>query len=166
MILSAIVAVAANHAIGRDNQMPWHLPDDLKFFKRTTMGKPVLMGRKTFQSLGRPLPGRLNIVVSRQPSLSLPEGVLLFNDIDQAVEYLTSLPVEEAFIIGGGDIFRKTLPLIQRVYLTRIHADIPDADVFFPALDPALWKQVWEEHHDPDARHAYPFTFQQYERML
>ena len=95
MILSAIVAVSDNNSIGRDNQLPWHLPEDLKFFKRTTLGKPVLMGRKTFESLGRPLPGRLNIVVSTQKNLVLPEGVLLFHNIDEAVARLEQENTEE-----------------------------------------------------------------------
>ena len=105
MILSAIVAIAQNNAIGKDNQLPWHLPDDLRFFKKTTMGKPVLMGRKTFESLGKPLPGRLNIVVSHQENLQLPEGVLLYNNLEKALKRLEEEPVDEAFIIGGGKNF-------------------------------------------------------------
>src|SRR5580698_6093093 len=105
MVLSFIVAVSDNNAIGRQNALPWQLPEDLKFFKRTTMGKPVLMGRKTFESLGRPLPGRLNIVLSGSKELKLPEGVLLYDDINQAIERLQNENTEEGFIIGGGKIF-------------------------------------------------------------
>jgi len=115
MTLSAIVALDENNAIGRDNQLPWHLPEDLKFFKRTTFGKPVLMGRKTYDSLGKPLPGRLNIVVSGQKDLSLPEGVLLYNDLNAAIERLKEEEVEEGFIIGGGKIFAETLPITDRL---------------------------------------------------
>src|ERR1700755_1661370 len=105
MIISFIVAVSENNAIGRNNTLPWYLPEDLKFFKRTTMGKPVVMGRKTFESLGRPLPGRLNIVLTNNKDFVAPEGVLVYNDINAAVERLKREPVEESFIIGGGQIF-------------------------------------------------------------
>jgi dihydrofolate reductase len=165
MILSFIVAVSDDNAIGRNNTLPWYLPDDLKFFKRTTMGKPVIMGRKTFESLGRELPGRLNIVLSSNKNLVLPEGVLLFDDINAAIERLKSEPSEECFIIGGGKIFETTMPMVDRMYITRVHTTVPDADAFFPAIDHTHWKLTWEEKHNADAQNAYAFDFQQYDRI-
>lgn len=165
MILSAIVAIARNQAIGKNNQLPWHLPDDLKFFKKTTMGKPVLMGRKTFESLGRPLPGRLNMVLSTQKNLQLPEGVLLYNNLSDALQRLDSEPVDEAFVIGGSAIFDATMDTIDRLYVTRVDTVVADADAFFPDIDHTHWKLVWEEHHTSDEKHPYDFTFQQYERI-
>jgi len=165
MILSAIVAVAEDGAIGRDNQLPWHLPEDLKFFKRTTMGKPVLMGRKTYDSLGKPLPGRLNIVVSNNKDLQLPEGVLLYNDLQKAIERLEEEKNDEVFIIGGGKIFADTIHQLDQLYITRVHTTVPDANAFFPHIDHSQWKLVWEEAHEADEKHAYPFIFQQYKRI-
>ncbi len=165
MILSFIVAVSENNAIGRHNTLPWHLPEDLKFFKRTTMGKPVIMGRKTFESLGRALPGRLNIVISRSKDLKLPEGVLLYDDINAAIERLQQENAEEGFIIGGGQIFEATMPLVDRMYITRVHTTVHDADAFFPNIDHTHWKLVWEEKHHVDDFHQYAFTFQKFERI-
>lgn len=165
MILSAIVAISENNAIGKDNQLPWHLPDDLKFFKKTTIGKPVLMGRKTFESLGKPLPGRLNIVVSHQQDLHLPEGVLLYNNLDEALKRLEQEPVDEAFVIGGGKIFEETINDLDRLYVTRVKTVIEGATAFFPEVDHTHWKLVWEEPHDADERHRYSFTFQKLERI-
>jgi dihydrofolate reductase len=164
MIISAIVAVSEDHAIGRDNQLPWHLPEDLKFFKRTTMGKPVLMGRKTFESLGKPLPGRLNIVLSRS-KVQLPEGVLLFHNLQEGISKLKQSDSEEVFIIGGGQIFAETMDSIDRLYITEVHTTVPDATAFFPAIDHSHWKLVWEEKHEADEKHQFAFTFRQYERV-
>src|SRR4051812_24907616 len=110
MVISGIVAAAEDNAIGKDNQLPWHLPEDLKFFKRTTLGKPVIMGRKTFESLGRPLPGRLNVVLSKTARLSLPEHVVLLHNVADAVRLMQDRNEEEVFIIGGGKIFEEALP--------------------------------------------------------
>lgn len=165
MILSAIVAIASDNAIGKDNQLPWHLPDDLKFFKKTTLGKPVLMGRKTFESLGKPLPGRLNIVVSGQADYQVPKGVLLYNNLPDALKRMEEESVDEGFVIGGGAIFQETLNDLDRLYLTRVETEVPDASAFFPEVDHTHWKLVWEEHHPADEKHAFPFTFQQLERI-
>ena len=165
MLLSAIVALSTNNAIGKDNQLPWHLPDDLKFFKRTTMGKPVLMGRKTYESMGKPLPGRLNIVVSHQKDLQLPEGVLLYNSLDEAIDRLEKEATDEAFIIGGGKIFEETMDQLDRLYVTNVKTVIEDATAFFPDIDHSHWKIVWEEDHAADEKHKYAFTFQQLERI-
>lgn len=165
MILSAIVAVSENNAIGVNNDLPWRLPDDLKFFKRTTMGCPVLMGRKTFESLGRPLPGRLNVVISRQKDLQLPEGVLLCNSLEEGIARIEQEGTEEGFVIGGGNIYKQAMPLLNKLYITQVHTMLDNADTFFPEVDKEKWQLTWEEHHDKDERHAYDFTFQKWERM-
>ncbi|MBC7553757.1 MAG: dihydrofolate reductase [Taibaiella sp.] len=164
MIVSFVVAAAENNAIGKDNTLPWRLPEDLKFFKRTTTGKAVVMGRKTYQSLGKPLPGRLNVVLSRTAGLALPEGVLLFADLKAALAALEETGIEEACIIGGGVIFELAMPLAERLYLTRVHA-VVDGDTFFPAIDHSHWLLKWEKKHEADEKHLYPFTFQEYERI-
>lgn len=165
MTVSAIVAVSSNHAIGRDNDLPWYLPEDLKFFKRTTMGKPVLMGRKTFESLGRPLPGRVNIVLSTQRDLSLPERVILCHTLEEGMERLKKEGNDEVFVIGGGKVFAEAMSLLDRLYVTKVDMNAQNADAFFPEIDPAQWRLVWEEPHQADERHAYNYTFQQYERI-
>jgi len=165
MIISAIVAATENNAIGKDNKLPWHLPDDLKFFKKTTLGKPVLMGRKTFESLEKPLPGRLNIVISHQKNLMLPEGVILCNNLNEGIERLEQENKEEVFIIGGGKIFEETIDLWDRIYLTKVHTAVENATAFFPEIDHTHWKKIWEEYHEADERHQYSFTFQQLERI-
>lgn len=164
MTISAIVAISENNAIGKDNQLPWHLPEDLKFFKRTTMGKPVLMGRKTYDSLGRPLPGRLNIVLSRG-NVDLPEGVLLYHSLEEGIDKLKESDSDEVFIIGGGQIFEEAMELIDRLYITEVHTTIEDANAFFPDVDHSHWKLVWEEKHEADEKHLYAYTFRKYERV-
>lgn len=165
MVLSAIVAADEHNAIGKNNQLPWHLPEDLKFFKRTTIDKPVLMGRKTYESMGKPLKNRLNIVLSRQSGLDLPDGVILANDLRSAIQQLEQDGIEEAFVIGGGKIFEEAMPLIDRLYFTEVKTVITGADVFFPHIDHSHWKLVWEEAHKADEKHAYDYTFKQYERI-
>jgi dihydrofolate reductase len=165
MTISAIVAVEENNAIGRDNQLPWHLPEDLKFFKRTTMGWPVVMGRKTYDSMGKPLKGRLNVVLTKQEELSLPEGVRVENDLQNALKKLEEENIEEVFIIGGGKVFEQAMLLIDQLYLTVVKTTIRDADVFFPHIDHSHWKLTWEEEHKADEKHAYDYTFRRYERI-
>jgi dihydrofolate reductase len=165
MILSFIAAVAENNAIGIKNALPWNLPEDLKFFKKTTMGKPVIMGRKTFESIEKPLPGRLNIILTSNKDFVVPEGVLVYSDINDAIERLQKENVEEAFILGGGKLFETTLHLADRLYITRVHTIITGADAFFPNVDHTHWKLVWEEAHPADEKHKYAYTFQQYERI-
>jgi dihydrofolate reductase len=164
MELTLVVAASENNVIGKGNQLPWHLSDDLKFFKQVTSGKPVVMGRKTFESLGRPLPNRLNIVLSRS-AISLPEGVLLFHALQEALEYLRQQALPEACIIGGGIVFEEALPVATQVYLTRVHTTIADGEAFFPELSPDQWQLTWESAHPADEKHAYAFTFQQYKRI-
>lgn len=157
--------MSENNAIGRDNDLPWHLPDDLKFFKRTTLGKAVLMGRKTYDSMGKPLPNRLNIVVSSDKNLQLPEGVLLYNNLEDAVTRLQQEDADEGFIVGGGKIFEQTMDITDRIYLTRVHTTIEDAEAFFPHMDHTHWKLAWREEHPADEKHAYAFTFEQWDRI-
>jgi dihydrofolate reductase len=160
--LTLIAALDQRQAIGRDNDLPWRLPDDLKRFKALTLGKPVLMGRKTAQSLGRALPGRLNLVLTRQGTVPF-EGMTPCSTLEEALGYAEGHP--EVMVIGGGDIYALTLPLASRLVLTHVQTETPDADAFFPAFDAAQWQQVSEEFHPADDRHALAFSFIDYARV-
>jgi dihydrofolate reductase len=146
--------------IGRDNTLPWHLPDDLKRFKRLTLGKPIIMGRKTFESIGKPLPGRQNIVVTRDTNYQR-DGITVVHDVDAAIRAAGQAP--EIMIIGGAELFRIALPAAGRIHLTRVHGEI-DGDVKWP-LDLRGWRVVESERHDADERHAWPMTFEVWERV-
>lgn len=159
-LLSAIVAAAENNAIGKDNQLLWHLPNDLRFFKRTTTGHPVIMGRKTYESVGDPLPNRRNIIITRQPGYTA-EGAAVVHSLAAAIEACAGEP--EVFVVGGAEIFEQALPVLNRIYLTRVHVTLP-GDSFFPELDKQDWQLVSEESHSADERHAYSYTFRIYER--
>lgn len=154
MKISLIVAVAENGVIGRNGALPWHVPSDLKTFRRITMGKPVVMGRKTFTSIGKPLPGRDNIIVTRDASFSA-SGTDHAASIDAALDIArrkaTERGVDEIMVIGGAEIFALTLPMADRIYLTRIHAR-PDGDVVFPDPDPGVWREVSRAPVPPDPR--------------
>lgn len=154
MIISMIAAMADNRIIGKDNQMPWHLPADFAWFKRCTMGKPVVMGRKTYESIGRPLPGRLNIVISRDASLSI-EGVTTVTSIEQALEVAGE--VEEVMIIGGGAIYAACLPMANKLYVTHIEAEI-DGDTQFPDWG-SEFKETYSEAYQEDEKNAYNMRF-------
>jgi dihydrofolate reductase len=158
--ITLIVAVADSGAIGRDNGLPWHLPEDLKRFKRLTLGKPVVMGRRTFESIGKPLPGRHNIVVTRDPNYRR-EGVTVVHDSADALR--AAGPAPEIMVIGGAELFRLFLPSAGRIHLTRVHAEIA-GDVFWPALDQRQWRVVQREPHPPDERHAHAMTFEVWEK--
>jgi dihydrofolate reductase len=160
-MLTIIVAVADNGVIGSGNQLPWRLPDDLKRFKALSLGKPVVMGRKTFDSIGRPLPGRTNIVISRQPGLEIP-GCRVVASIEEALE--AAQPAPEVVIVGGADIYRQVLPQVTTIHLTRVHADVA-GDVLFPELQAHEWREVAKEYHPADERHAHAFTFCTLERV-
>ena len=187
--LSSIVAIAKNNAIGKDNGMIWHLPEDLKYFKRTTMGKPILMGRKSYESLGKPLPGRPNIVVSRSYT-ELPqanptsifkdmeavgdeppqinEGPFLYPTLEEGIKAMkqmgAEMGVDEVFITGGGQIYKETLPYTQRLYVTVLDRDY-DAHVFFPEINWDEWNIAFEEKHEADPEKDRPsFTFFKLER--
>ena len=140
MICNIIVALAQNGAIGRGGTMPWHIPEDLRYFKATTLGHPVVMGYKTFLSLGsKPLPGRLNLVISSRPWPGAPESIALAPSLGEALK-LAANEDEEVFVIGGGETYRKALPLADKLYITHIKAVVEDADTFFPLVDPLLWE--------------------------
>ncbi len=155
MLISIIVAADEHGGIGWRGRLPWHLPEDLKRFKALTMGKPIVMGRRTWESLGRPLPGRLNIVVTRQPGLRA-EGARFAGSLEEALLAAEGAP--EVFVIGGGELYALALPLAQRVYLTRVHATV-DADAWLPPLDPAQWEEVAREDRPADPRHSHAHSF-------
>ena len=162
MMLSQVVAAAENNAIGKNNELLWRLPNDSKFFKNTTWGMPVIMGRKTFESLGKPLAGRTNIIITRQKDWQ-PEGAFVVHDIKEAMAAAAKTDAKEAFIIGGGEIYRQTLPVTQRVYLTRVHATI-DGDAFFPEMNITDWELLSQLDFTADEKHAYDYSFQVWQR--
>lgn len=164
MKISLVVAAATNHAIGKQGIMPWHLPADLRHFKNVTWGMPVVMGRKTFESLGKPLPGRTNIVISRQEGWVSPTADLqLAKDPEQALELAAQCKVKEVMIIGGGEIYRSFWERAKRIYLTRVEASL-DADTFFPSLDPSDWRLIQQLDREADAKNAFNLSFQIWER--
>lgn len=155
MQIAIIAALANQRVIGYQNRLPWHLPADLKHFKALTLGKPVVMGRKTFESIGKPLPGRTNIVVSRNPDYKL-EGCLTADSFMQALTLAEA--VEEVMVIGGTEMFRQALPMAQTLYLTFIHADI-EGDVFFPEWNAAEWYETERQDFAADAKNPYNYSF-------
>lgn len=163
MIVSSIVATSLNHAIGKDNQLLWHLPADLKFFKTTTMGCPVIMGRKTFQSIGRTLPGRKNVVITRDKTFNSDNqfDILVVGSLDEALVKLHT--EKEVFIIGGGEIYKQSMDLVDNIYLTLVNMTI-DADVYFSEIDSSKFDLVWEEKHLADEKNKFDYTFQKFER--
>jgi dihydrofolate reductase len=158
MLVSLIVAMDNNRGIGLNNRLPWRLPDDLKRFKSLTLGHHLIMGRKTYESIGRTLPGRTSIVISRNPDFSAPDCVVV-SSLEGALKLAEANGENEAFVIGGSQIFEKALPLADRIYLTRVHVALP-ADVFFPAIDAERWEEQVTEFHPPDDKHPFGFTFQ------
>lgn len=165
MLISIIVAVSKNNVIGRNNDLPWHLPADMKYFKNTTMGHCVVMGRKNYDSIPlkyRPLQGRMNIVVTRNKSFHA-EGVVAVGSIEEAIDYAKNKNESECFIIGGGEVFSQSLKYCDKVYLTRIHHSF-DGDVFFPELPLHEWKEVSRIENKADEKNILPFSFLVYER--
>lgn len=161
MLLSLIVAVAKRNVIGGDNKLLWHLPADLKHFKTTTMDHPIIMGRKTFESIGKPLPGRKNIVVTRQEDYEA-DGCTVANNLQEAIDSCEK--EQEAFIIGGAEIFRQSISAADKIYLTRIDHDF-DGDVFFPDLNFSEWKLVKYVKYHADEKNKYEYSFAEYERQ-
>jgi len=159
--ITLIVAAAENNAIGKGNRMPWHLPNDFKYFKEKTLNHSVVMGRKTFESIGKPLPERRNIVMTKNTNY-LHEEVDVANNIDELLLYCRD--EREIFIIGGAEIYKQTLPLAHKVLLTRVHTTV-DGDAFFPELPANEWKLISTEKHEKDDRHAFDYTFEVYERI-
>ena len=164
-----IVAIADNNAIGRDNSLLWHISEDLKFFKRTTSGCPVIMGRKTFESIGRPLPKRTNIVVSR--GFDAPDGVVVVSSLEEAYAAAKAVIPSEveafparAFVIGGGQIYAQAMNIADRLIVTHVHTVIEDADTFFPPIDPTVWKVASRSERYHDTESGYDFEFVEYIR--
>ncbi len=164
MQLSAIVATDRRGTIGRDGQIPWYLPADLRYFKRTTLGHPVIMGRKTFRSIGRPLPGRTNIVLTRDPFFRAT-GTVVVHSLREALGHPAVTESAESFIIGGGELYASSLHLVTTVYRTIVDADIPDGDAFFPELPPGQWREVWSEAHRPQGKDELAYRFSRLERI-
>jgi len=150
---SLVVAVAENGVIGRHNHLPWRLPEDLAYFKRVTMGHPIVMGRRTYESIGRPLPGRTNIVVTHNRGFAAP-GCVVVHSLDEAWQAANG--AEEVSVIGGTALFRDTLPIADRIHLTEVQAPV-EGDTFFPAFDRRQWRETEVARHPADARHQYPF---------
>ena len=162
MIISAIVARADNLIIGKDNDLPWRLPGDLKWFKAKTIGRHVIMGRKSFESLPKPLPKRVNIVITRDKTY-YHSGAVIVHSIDEALAYAHREKEQEAFILGGGKIYSQTIDLWDKLYLTEVHAN-PEGDTSFPEVDLSKFDLLFEEYHPSDEKNEYDFTFKIYSR--
>jgi dihydrofolate reductase len=160
VIVSLIAAMSENHVIGKNGALPWHLPLDMQYFKRVTTGHPVIMGRKTFDTLPAPLRDRRNIVLTRDRSYE-PTGAEVVASLDEALDAV--LDETEVFVVGGGEVYRLALPRADRLYLTVVHVEVT-GDTHFPEFDEAEWRLVSDEHHDADPRHAHDFSFRRYER--
>ncbi len=156
-MISLIVAAAENNVIGKDNQIPWKLPDDMKFFREKTEGHPIITGRKNYEAMGRALPNRPNIVVTTQPDYDAPDCIVV-PSVHEAIERAEDFEGDEIFVIGGGQIYREALPLADRIYYTKIHANI-DGDVTFPEINESEWQEIERVEHPADDRHQFPFTF-------
>lgn len=154
--MNIIVAIADNGAIGKDNQLLWHISEDLRYFKKVTTGATVVMGRKTYQSIGKPLPGRRNIVISR--SVRQIKGVEIFESIPTFLETINS-SYSEVFVIGGGELYRELLPYTSKLYLTLVHTTIADADTFFPEIDYSQWREISRESFPRGEKFEHPFEF-------
>ena len=162
MTLSLLVAAAENNVIGKDNKLPWHLPNDLKYFKNLTWGMPILMGRKTFESIGKALPGRKSIVITRNNDWQR-EGVEVVHSIEEAIQKAEGYGVKEIFVIGGAEIFKTALPDANRIYLTRIHHNF-DGDVYFPQVSNQEWDLTSSRFCEADEKNIYNHTYQVWDR--
>ena len=160
MTVSLVVAASKNNVIGRDGELPWHLPEDLRHFRRITTGKPVIMGRKTFESIGRPLPDRHNIVMTRDPDYAA-EGCDVVDSVAEALDVAGD--ADEVMIIGGGQVYRDFLPRADRIYMTRVQAEV-QGDTRFPRIEGNAWRLVSAEHHAADEKHEFAFEMMVFER--
>lgn len=160
--LTIIVAAGENNAIGKDNDLIWHLSDDLKRFKSLTNGHHIIMGRKTFESFPKPLPNRTHIVITRQSDYKAPDGVIVVNNLNDAID--ASKKDKQPFIIGGGEIYKQSMPIVDKIELTRVHSSFENADTYFPEIDNTLWQEVNRKTHDADDKHAHAFSFITYIR--
>ncbi len=163
MKVSLIAAMDRNNAIGKDGELPWHLPDDLKRFKALTVGKPILMGRRTAQSLGRALPGRMNLVLTRSGQVPF-DGMQAVASIEAAQSIAAETGAGELCVIGGGEIYMLTLPIATHLYLTLVDTEVSGADTYFPCFDMSAWRETLREPHAADSRHAFYFEFVDYEK--
>ena len=163
MKIILIVAKATNQVIGKDNQLIWKLSADLKRFKNLTTGHHILMGRKTYDSLGKPLPNRTHLIITRNPDFQAPEGHYAFSSLEEAVIFCNKIEVEKLFIIGGGQIYKKALPLCDQLEITEVHAE-PEGDTFFPEIDPTQWKETGREEFPADEKNEFPYAFVTYEK--
>ncbi len=159
-MLTMIAAAAENNALGKDNDLVWHLPDDFKRFKRLTSGHHIIMGRKTFESFPKLLPDRTHVVITRKDDYK-PEGAIVVNSLEEAIR--VSKLDEQPFIIGGGEIYKMSIDLSERIELTRVHGEF-EADTYFPEIDETKWELVKEQFHEKDEKHKYSFTYLTYER--
>ena len=161
-IITHLVAASENNVIGKGNQIPWHLPNDLKFFKNKSWAMPVIMGRNTYESLEKPLPGRINVVITSKEDWKR-DDVVVAHSIDEAIKKAKEADANELFIIGGGDIFKQSMNIVNRIYLTRVHTTL-DGEVFYPEIDKNVWQLISEDPHPADDKHAFAYTFQLWER--
>ncbi len=162
VFISLVVAAAANNGIGKDGKMPWHLPNDMKHFKNVTWGMPVVMGRKTFESLGKPLVGRKNIVITHNPDWKA-EGAVAVQNIEDALFVAQATDAKEIMIIGGGEIYKLLFAKAKRIYMTRVDAE-PEADTFFPSIGENEWDLISQKDYEADEKNAYNYSFQIWER--
>jgi dihydrofolate reductase len=164
MFISLVVAAAKNNVIGKSNQLVWCLPNDMKYFKNITWGMPVVMGRKTYESLGKPLKGRKNIIITRQHGWDVA-GTIPVKSLEDAVFLVNNMDVKEMMVIGGGEIFQMVFEKAKRIYITRVDAE-PEGDAFFPAIDPKEWRLVSQNDHVADEKNQYAHSFQVWERIF
>jgi len=162
MIISAIVAMSQNHVIGKDNKIPWHLPADLKYFKKTTLNHHIILGRKCYESIGRPLPKRTNIIVTRNKEYEA-EGCIIVGSVQEALEYSRSRKQSEVFIAGGGQIYEQSAELWDKLYLTEVETEV-EGDIHFPKLLDEQWIMISEKSYVADETNPYNYTFKVYER--
>ena len=161
-MISLVAAMSKNRVIGVNNALPWHIPEELQHFKQLTMGKPMIMGRKTFDSIGKPLPNRTSVVITRNTDLTI-EGCVMVNSLEDAILEAQKIETTEAFIIGGAAIYELAIDLVNTMYVTEIHHPF-EGDAFFPSINKDTWKEVAREKHFKDEKHAYDFDFVTYER--
>lgn len=162
-MISLIAAIGKNNELGKNNTLLWHLPADMKHFRDTTKGHTVIMGQKTFKSIGNPLPNRRNIVVTRDDSFT-HQGIEISKSLEDTIKSFKNTD-EEIFIIGGGEIYKQTMPIADKLYITHIDIEDRDADVFFPEIIPVVWNEIYHEKHQKDERNLFDYTFSVYERF-
>jgi dihydrofolate reductase len=158
-----VVAAADNNVIGKDNRLLWHLPNDMAFFKNVTWGMPVIMGRKTYQSLGKPLKGRTNIVITNSKNFSPGAGVIVAHSISEAIDQASSTDAKECYVIGGGEIYKQAFSQAHRIYMTRVHVS-PSGDTVFPSIKENEWKKISSTPFEADDKHAYSYSFEIWQR--